>query len=538
MSDVYDFIVCGAGAAGTVLASRLSAAGCHVLLLEAGGTDKRLDVMIPAGAASAYKTASWDYPIEPDPTRTNKPEALLAGKILGGSGSINGCIFVRGNKTDFDGWKALGCDGWDYDTVLPLFKRMETWEGGASTYRGGDGPISVVTQKDRGVANTAYLAAAQQAGHPLAKDYNGEVLDGVNFVQVNMRRGFRSQGSREYLRRVASKKFLTLRTRAQVHRVLFQGDRASGVEYRHGGAVRHAHARNEVIISAGALGSPKLLMLSGIGQSDVLARHGIPVVANIPGVGQNLHDHLFLMQRWYARSVRTINTMNVGMMLNGAWSFVHDGSGILTSTIPSMQIMGKTQASEPSPNLQFGFAPFAIERDVDEHGVFNVQLSKRDGFTSYSTLLRPRMRGRVSIRSASPDDMPLVELRYLEHPDDVRDVIIGLHEVRRIMAQPAMAAITTGPFEREASDRTDAEWEHYARSMVTSSYHPVGTCKMGIDELAVVDPELRVRGVRGLRIADASIMPQVTSGNTHAPSMMIGERASDLMLNARASAGE
>jgi choline dehydrogenase len=485
------------------------------LLLEAGGTDKRLDILIPAGAASAYKSASWNYPIEPDPTRTNKPEGLLAGKVLGGGGSINGCVFVRGDRTDFDGWKDLGCDGWDYDSVLPLFKRMETWEGGASTYRGGEGPISVVTQKDRGIPNSAYFEAAQQAGHPIAKDYNGEAQDGVNFIQVNTRRGLRSQASREYLRRVASNEFLTLQTHALVYRVLFQGTRATGVEYCHNGEVKQAHARNEVIVSAGAMGSPKLLMLSGIGPPEVLARHGIPVIAKIPGVGQNLHDHPFLMQRWHTRGVRTINRLNIGTMLKGAWDFALNGTGILASTIPSMQFMGKTRASEPSPDLQFGFAPFAITREVDAHGVFNVQLAKQNGFTSCSTLLHPRSRGRVSIRSASPDDMPLVEFRFLDHPDDVRDVIIGLHEVRRVMAQPAMEAITKGPFEPEASNRTDADWERYVRSMVTSSYHPVGTCKMGVDNLAVVDPELRVCGVSSLRVVDASIMPRITSGNTN-----------------------
>jgi choline dehydrogenase len=529
MQDVYDYIVVGGGASGSVIASRLSAAGSRVLLLEAGGTDRRLDIIVPAGAASAYQHASWDYPVEPDPTRTNLPEGVMAGKVMGGGGSINSCVFVRGNKLDFDGWAALGCDGWDYESVLPYFKRMESWEGGASQHRGGEGPIAVVVQTDRGIANSAFFEAARQAGHLPSEDYNGAAQDGVTFTQVNMRRGLRSQASREYLKRVARRPTLTICTHAMAHRVLFDGDRAIGVEYRHENQQKRALASEEVIVSAGAYSSPKVLLLSGIGPREELARHGIDLVAHVPGVGQNLHDHPVLTHRWTTREVRTVNRVTTSMKLKGLWDFALRGTGLLTQTATPVQVMARSAPTAPKPDWQLCFSPFAFMRDVDEQGIFRVSLAKEDGFTVGSILLDVKSRGRVSLRSASPDDKPLVNYAFLAEAEDVRSVIKGLHELRRIMSQPAMARIIDRPFEQEAGCRSDADWERYTRLTVTSAYHPVGTCKMGVDDQSVVDPQLRVRGVRGLRVADASIMPKITSGNTNAPAMMIGERAADLI---------
>ena len=533
MSEVYDYIVVGGGASGSVVASRLAEAGASVLLLEAGVTDRRLDVIVPGLVGSAYQKVNWKYPVEPDLSRIGAPEAQMAGKVLGGGGSINSCVYVRGNRADFDRWAELGCEGWSYNDVLPAFKKLESWEGGRDAYRGGDGPISVVVQRDHGVANRAFYEAAQQAGYPPAPDYNGAGQDGVSFVQVNMRRGRRSQASREYLARVAPANRVTIRTEAEAARILFEASRAVGVEYEHEGKLQQAFAGQEVILSAGAYGSPKLLKLSGIGPHAELERLGIEILADVPGVGENLHDHPVLMQRWLAKGVRTMNKMGPVASLRGLVDYVVRGAGFLAMTAVPMQVMAKSSPSLPSPDLQLCFCNFSISRETDESGMFNVQLTKEQGFFASSIFLHPRSRGSVTLRSASFHDFPIIDLRFFDHPEDLRDLLIGLHEVSRIMSQPAMKAITNGKMEPEASCKTDADWEGYARRMTHSAHHPVGTCKMGVDDMAVVDPKLRVRGVQGVRVADASIMPTITSGNTNAPAMMIGERAAEIILSGR-----
>ncbi|MCX2934454.1 GMC family oxidoreductase N-terminal domain-containing protein [Mycobacterium sp. CVI_P3] len=530
--DNFDYVVVGGGSSGSVVAARLARAGADVLLLEAGGSDRRIDVRIPAAVAIAYQKVNWKYPAEPDPTRTGNPEAWMAGKVMGGGGSINSCVFVRGNRADYDGWAKNGCTGWDYDSVLPAFKRMETWEGGPSELRGGSGPISVNVQTNRGQANMAYMKACLQAGYPSNPDYNGAYQDGVGLAQVNHRRGTRSQASREYLRSVAPKGKLTVRTHSYVYRIVLEGNRAVGVQYRHQGTVTQARAREEVVISAGSIGSPRLLQLSGIGPHSALSDAAVETVVHLPGVGQNLHEHPYLMQRWRSK-IPTINKMRIGTAVEGLMDYVRNGSGLLAMTMVQVQCMARTDPGLEAPDLQLQFVPFAITRAVDENGMFNVQPAKEEGFLAASTFLRPRARGSITLRGSAADAMPRISYQFLADLDDLRDCVRGLREVQRVMAQPAMAAITDGQLEPEALCSTDADWEQYVRRTVTPSYHPVGTCKMGIDDLAVVDPELSVHGIANLRVADASIMPTITTGNTNAPSMMIGERAAELILGAR-----
>lgn len=539
MHETFDYVVVGGGAAGSVVASRLAAAGASVLLLEAGGTDKRMDVVVPGLVASVYANCNWRYQIEPDPTRSNAPDVQMAGKVLGGGGSINSCVYVRGNKDDFDGWAALGCEGWDYNSMLPSLRRMETWQGGANAHRGGSGPIHVEVQTDRGAANRAFIEAALQAGHPPTDDYNGANPLGVSYMQLNHRRGRRSQASREYLRRVAPRSRITVLTDAFTNRVLFEGTRAIGVEYQHEGETKQARAREEVVLSAGAYGSPKLLLVSGVGPRADLEQLGVNVVAHVPGVGYNLHDHPAVMQRWHAKEgVRTLNKVGAVEAIVGLGSYLLNGTGFLAMSVCPVQVMTSTQPSMQSPDLQLTFAPVALSRETDESGMFNVQLAKDPGFTGYSIYLHPRSRGRVTLRSSSPADPPRISLHLFENHDDLRDVVTGLKQVREIMAQPAAAAISNGPMMPEANCKTDADWEQYARVTAHTAHHPVGTCKMGVDDMAVVDTSLRVSGVQGLRVVDASIMPKVTSGNTNAPSMLIGERAAELILSRRNSTFE
>jgi choline dehydrogenase len=529
--EIFDYIVVGGGSAGSVVASRLAAASASVLLLEAGSTDRRrLDILIPAGVARAYQKSNWKYPAEPDPSRGNRPEAWMAGKVMGGGGSINSCVFVRGNRADFDGWAAMGCAGWDYDSVLPAFKRIETWEGGESRYRGGRGPISVVTQSNRGQANQAYFEAAKQAGYPETADYNGEVQEGVAFAQVNQRRGTRSSASREFIKRVAPKKFLTVRTQAMAHRVVLEGRQAVGVTYERGGATRSARARQEVILCGGTIASPKLLMLSGIGPAAELREHGIEVACDLPGVGENLHEHAYLMQR-YVSTIHTFNKPRIGDVAAAARDYLLHGTGVLALTMVQVQVMAKSDPALPSPDVQLQFVPIAITRDVDENGMFNVQSAKIEGFLSSSTFTQTRYRGRIGLRSADPAAPPRIEMQLLGHPDDLRDTLRGMEMVHEIMAQSAMKELTKGQFSPEAECRSQAQWEAYARDYSVPSYHPVGTCRMGSDDRAVVDPgSLRVHGVQNLRVIDASVMPKITTGNTNAPTMMIAERGADLIL--------
>ncbi|HVW31677.1 MAG TPA: GMC family oxidoreductase N-terminal domain-containing protein [Acidimicrobiia bacterium] len=528
--DVADYVVIGGGAAGSVVAGRLAEAGAEVILLEAGGTDRRPDVLIPAGAISVYRTCNWSYVPEPDPSRHGAVEAWSSGKVLGGGGSINAMVFVRGHRADYDEWASLGCVGWDYESVLPYFKKLETWAGGASEYRGGTGPIHVSFHGMDHPANAVFLEAAEQAGYPVLDDYNAATPEGAGAVQVNQKRGTRSNAPRGYLRGLTHRGRLTIRTKAYAHRIVFEGDRAAGVEYISRGRPQAVRARREVVLSTGALVSPKVLMLSGIGPRDELGRFGIDVRHESSGVGSNLQEHPGFMLRWHSR-LRTINEMRPREALGAVADYVRTGRGPFAATVFHAQVMHRTDPDLARPNIQILLANYATSRERGADGILKIRPARTSGLMACALLVHPRVRGRILLRSTSPLDAPVIRHPLLADPADVADLLAGMEEARRIMDQPAAKEVVGGLFDPEARRVTRADWEAELRENVTYAYHHVGTCRMGTSADCVVDPQLRVRGVEGLRVVDASIMPTIPTGNTNAVSMMIGEKGADLILN-------
>ena len=526
----FDYVVVGGGSAGCVVAGRLAAAGATVLVLEAGGTDRRPDVWLPAGVVSAYKLCNWKYRPEPDASRGGLVESWPAGKILGGTGSINGTVFVRGNPADFDGWAEAGCPGWDHRSVLPYFRRLETWAGPAHPDRGTDGPIHVGFHAMPHPSADMFLAAAIKAGHPHNADYNAGAQEGAAVVQVNQRRGVRSQSSRGHLRKLPGAERITVRRKAFVDRITFDGrGRATGVEYRHGGRHRQARAGREVVLSGGTLASPKILMLSGVGPKDDLDRHGIAVVCDSPGVGSNLRDHVGALQRWHT-TLPTVNELGPADGARAVAEYARCGSGPLAAVVFQVQVILRTRPELTRPDIQLAFASFGIVREQGPDGMMKVEPAKQRSIMVTTALLGARTSGRLRLRSGDPAAPPVIDYEMLAEEADVADLMAGMAEARRIMAQPAIAAIVGDAFDPERGCRTDDDWRAWVRSQATYGVHYVGTCRMGSDDLAVVDPELRVRGVESLRVVDASVMPTVPSGNTNAPTMMIAERAADLIL--------
>ncbi|WP_099021956.1 GMC family oxidoreductase [Mycolicibacterium palauense] len=494
-----DYIVVGAGSAGALVATRLAAAGVDVILIEAGGTDRRPDVAVPAGVASLFTTANWKYPCAPDPSRGGARETFASGRIVGGSGSINAMVYVRGRRSDYDGWAADGCPGWGFDDVLPHFKAMESWVGGADEYRGGAGPITVSWCGHHHRIDDAFIEAAVEAGHRRNPDPNGRSQLGVARTQVNQRRGLRASSARAYLRGAPSGLRPRLLKRTTASRIVFDRGRAVGVECN-GRVIR---ARREVILSAGAIGSPTLLLRSGIGPAGE--------VLDLPGVGENLQDHLVTEQSWTSR-VPTINTLGPIGAAKAVGSMIGSGTGPLTTTPFEAQLF--------TEDYQIAVTPvhYSLDRVTGR-----ARIRRADAFTVYTVLMHPATRGRVRLDR----HRPVVELHRLGDAEDVRKLIEGSALARDLVqSQPAMRAVAGANLSGEVTGRSWLEQNE------GSIYHAVGTCRMGGDGLAVVDPELRVHGVTGLRVVDASVIPALPSGNTNAPTMVIAHRAADLILRA------
>ena len=531
--EEYDYVVVGGGSAGCVVAGRLSEdPTCEVMLVEAGGTDRTAYCRRPGMVSIIHtvpqvkKRFDWGYYTHPRAQTLERKIPYVRGKVLGGSSAINGMVFVRGNRANYDGWAAEGCEGWSYDDVLPLFKRFETFEGGESTYRGGRGPIHVTRARDISAASEAFREAVSEAcGVPKLDDYNGAQQEGVGLLQMNAKDGLRYSASEGFVEPARKRPNFHVATGCQALRVVIERGRAVGVEVAQGGKVHTIRARQEVILSGGVIGSAQLLMLSGIGPAAHLRTHGIDVVADLP-VGQNLHDHLFMPLTFLAP--RGGHRGTAAHFLGGMLREFTVGDSWFGRTV--FEVMGfvKSDPSSPVPDIQLHSLPWAYPApNQDAPG--RPQVDTRPALTVQPTLIYPESRGEVLLRSADPRDTPQIDPHFLEASADVELLVRGVAIAREIMASPAIRSEITAELEPGPAFFDDAALRKELPNRVCTVYHPVGTCRMGVDERAVVDPQLRVRGIEGLRVADASIMPSVTGGNTNAPCIMIGEKAADLV---------
>lgn len=537
----YDYIIVGAGSAGCVLANRLTASGKHrVLLIEAGKDDRWMWIRIPAGIAHILtgERAIWRFQTEPDEKVGGRGIFWPRGRALGGSSAVNGMIWVRGDPLELDNWAHLGNPGWGSSDILPYLKRMESFAQGDPQYRGHDGPMHITRYLDRDPLSQGFIEGAQQAGVPAVEDYNGPRFEGVSYLQYNTKRGWRRHTGDNYLRPAMSRPNLTVETEALTQRVLVEGRRAVGLIYRKGGRDITVRARREVLLCAGAVQSPQLLELSGIGNSEVLKRAGVDVVHHLPGVGENLRDHLHVRLGFETTLNITLNSILRNPLLKakmGArWLFL--GRGLMSTSSATTMAIARSNPELPRPDIKMQLHQLSMAsshyggREGARSIAERMGLDPYPGFSIGCYCLRPESQGSVHIRSTEAGEPPEIRANYLSAEHDVRTIVAALRMIRKIAAQPALAQYVvreTRPGPDAASDESLLD---HARATGQTSYHPIGTCRMGKDDRAVVDARLRVHGIEGLRVCDAAIMPTMVASNTNAPSIMIGEKASDLVL--------
>jgi len=524
----FDYLIVGGGSAGCVLAARLSEdPKVRVALLEAGPPDTSVLIHCPAGLAvlAMNGQANWAFETVPQAGLDGRRGYQPRGKVLGGSSSINAMVYIRGHHSDYDHWAAEGNAGWGYDDVLPYFRRSEHNERGADAWHGSGGPLNVMDLRSPNRFGPVFVEAARQAGYPANLDFNAAEQEGVGLYQVTHRNGERCSASKAYLAPARQRPNLTVFTDVRVSRIVSEGKRATGVEFIQAGGRQRLGATREVLLCAGALQSPQLLMLSGVGPGDELQRLGIAVVHDLPGVGRHLHDHPDVVQVFDAPHLKDLFGLSLAgavRVLRGIFEWRRARSGMLTTNFAEAGGFIKSSADEPLPDLQLHFV---IGKLID-HGrktVFG------HGYSCHVCLLRPKSRGSVTLASADPTAAPRIDPNFLAEPEDLQRLVSGFKAMRRILSQPALAGYAGRELAASAVARSDDEIEACIRSRADTIYHPVGSCRMGSGALDVVDSQLRVHGMQGLRVVDASIMPRIVAGNTNAPTIMIAEKASDLI---------
>jgi len=529
--ETWDYIVVGAGSAGCVLANRLSAdPATRVLLIEAGPADRSPYIHVPAAIIRCVGNPALDWCLlaEPDPSRYGKVDLWPAGRTLGGSSSINGMLFVRGAHADYDGWAALGNPGWAWDDVLPLFRRLENSELGDDAWRGREGGLNVSRLRTTHPLGRVFVAAARECGLAYNPDYNGATQEGVAEPQVTQKDGWRWSSARAFLRPAQRRPNLRIETGSVCESLLIESGRCTGIRVRRNGVAVVHRARGEVIVSSGALGSPKLLMLSGIGPAAALQALGIPVVRELAGVGANLQEHCNSLVCADV-NVRTYNVeTSVPRMARHLGHWLLTGRGPASSPYPHGVAFLRSRPEEPRPDLQMLFGPFAF--DFDERGIIPYT---KPAMSFVVNACHPEARGRVRLRSADPLAPPVIEHALLESEQDLRRQVAGCRIARRLLQTAAFRPYVEREFLPGPERQDDAALAEHVRRTSFLGYHPVGSCRMGPDEAAVVTPELRVRGIAGLRVADASIMPRQVAANTNAAAMMIGEKGAELLLAER-----
>ncbi|MFH1340280.1 MAG: choline dehydrogenase [Pseudomonadota bacterium] len=524
----FDYVIVGAGSAGCVLANRLSADGKHsVLLLEAGPKDSNLWIHVPLGYGMLFKekTVNWMYQTEPEPGLNGRQVFQPRGKVLGGSSSINGLLYVRGQHEDYDRWRQRGNAGWGFDDVLPYFKKAEDQQRGADDYHGAGGPLPVSDMLHADPLSGAFIKAAVESGIPDNPDFNGATQEGAGWFQTTTRNGRRASTARSYLRAAKGRRNLHVETAALAQRILFEGRRATGIEYRQNGALRTVRARREILISSGAYNSPQLLQLSGVGPADLLKSHGIDVVLDAPGVGNDLQDHMQVRIVMRCSQPITLNDIvnHPGRRIMAGARYAAFRTGPLTIAAGTSGAFFKTDPRLASPDVQIHFLPFSTDK-------MGEKLHPYSAFSASVCQVRPESRGTLRIKSADPTAAPEIRINYLATETDRTVNVEGLKILRRILAAPALKPFVVEEADPGAKVVSDEDLLAFCRQRGSTVYHPTSTCRMGNDSLAVVDQRLRLRGIEGLRVVDASVMPDLVSGNTNAPVIMIAEKASDMIL--------
>jgi len=524
MDSVFDYVIVGAGSAGCVLANRLSAGGRSVLLLEAGPRDTDPWIHIPLGYGKLFtKTrTNWSYESEPEPQLNGRRIFTPRGKVLGGSSSINGLVYIRGQREDFDEW---GVPGWKYDDLLPYFIKAEDQQRGANQWHGVGGPLAVGDLPDKHLLADAFIASAKANGIPANDDFNGASQEGAGYYQATTRNGRRCSTAVGYLRPVLNRPNLRVETEALATRILFEGTRATGIEYRQGGRLQTAKAAREVILAGGAFNSPQLLQLSGVGPAALLEEHGIPVVLDSAGVGDALQDHLYVRTFWRCTKAITLNDdmLSLWRKIGIGLDYFLRRRGPLTISAGLAAAFTRTRPDVARPDAQYYFINFSMQKRGG-------MLHPFSAFTCSLSQLRAESRGWVRIKSNDPGDAPAIQYNYLSTENDRRMMVDGLKLLRRLVKTEPLSSYVVKEESPGEAVSTDADWLEFCRQSGETVFHPTSTCRMGTDAASVVDPALRVRGLAGLRVIDASVMPSVVSGNTNAATIAIAEKGADLVL--------